>query len=120
MVYDDLNAPEVQARLRDLILLAKEQDYLTYDDINTSLPNGHITVDLLDEIITRLRSMEIRIVDESEVDAVKAPEPETADADEPEAEVSAPWRDAKHPVGRARRSRADVSEADGPGAAADA
>jgi len=90
VVYDDLNAPEVQARLRDLILLAKEQDYLTYDDINTSLPNGHITVDLLDEIITRLRSMEIRIVDESEVDAVKAPEPETPDADEPEVEVSAP------------------------------
>jgi len=70
VVYDDLNAPEVQARLRDLIMLAKEQDYLTFEDLNGALPNGHVTVDLMDEIITRLRSMEIRIVDESEVDAI--------------------------------------------------
>jgi len=84
VVYDDLNAPEVQARLRDLIMLAKEQDYLTFEDLNGALPNGHVTVDLMDEIITRLRSMEIRIVDESEVDAIKAPEPETQDVDEPE------------------------------------
>ena len=81
VVYDDLNAPEVQARLRDLIMLAKEQDYLTFEDLNGALPNGHVTVDLMDEIITRLRSMEIRIVDESEVDAIKAPEPETQDFD---------------------------------------
>ena len=71
VVYDDINAPEIQSKLRELIRLAKEQDYLTFDDLNAALPNGHVSVDLLDEIIGRLRSMEIRIVEDSEVDAVK-------------------------------------------------
>lgn len=87
VVYDDINAPEVQSKLRELILLAKDQDHLTFDDLNAALPNGHVSVDLMDEIITRLRGMEIRIVEDSELDAIKAPVPGHTDADEPEHEV---------------------------------
>ena len=89
MVHDDINAPEIQSKLRDLIRLAKEQDYLTYDDLNSALPDGHVSVDLMDEIITRLRSMEIRIVEESEVDRVKVAEPDHSDAEEPSVEAEA-------------------------------
>ena len=32
--HSDINAPEVQEKLRQLIRLAKEQDYLTFDDMN--------------------------------------------------------------------------------------
>ena len=89
VVYDDINAPEVQARIRELVLLAKEQDYLTWDDVNGGLPNGHCTPDLLDELLTRLRNLEIRIVeDDNEIEALKAAavtevsEPDVDPADE--------------------------------------
>ncbi|MCE9519531.1 MAG: RNA polymerase sigma factor RpoD [Verrucomicrobia bacterium] len=80
--HSDINAAEVQEKLRFLIRLAKEQDHLTYDDLNETLPNGFVTTDLLDEIITRLRNLEIEIVDPSAVDRVKAkraPQPDEDD-----------------------------------------
>jgi RNA polymerase primary sigma factor len=72
--FDDINAPEIQGRIRSLIRLAKEQDFLTWDDLNEAIPGGVISANLLDEIITRLRSLEIRIQDEGEP---AAPEPTT-------------------------------------------
>src|SRR5947207_37855 len=45
--YSDINAPEVQEKLRFLVRLAKEQDYLTFDDLNETLPNGFVTTELL-------------------------------------------------------------------------
>jgi RNA polymerase primary sigma factor len=59
---------EVQARIRDLIKLAKEQGYLTFDDLNEALPEGVTDADELDLILTRLRRLEIDIIEASEVD----------------------------------------------------
>jgi len=67
IVYDDINAPDVQARLRNLILLAKDQDHLTWDDVNEALPLGIVTPDLMDEVISRLRAMEIRVIEEGDL-----------------------------------------------------
>jgi RNA polymerase primary sigma factor len=86
IVHDDINEPEVQEKLRIIIRLAREQDYLTFDDLNAALPNGHVTVDLMDEIITLLRNLAIRIVEESQVDAVKLPTQNSPDEDEISAE----------------------------------
>ena len=83
--YDDIHTPEIQEKLRFLIRLAKEQDYLTFDDFNEALPNGFVTPELLDEIIIRLRSLEIEIIEPTEVDRVKAKRP-TVVEDEPIAE----------------------------------
>jgi RNA polymerase primary sigma factor len=87
--HSDINAPEIQEKLRQLVRLAKEQDYLTFDDLNESLPEGFVTPDLLDEIITRLRGLEIHIIQSTDVDRVKgarpaAPDDDSADVDEPE------------------------------------
>jgi RNA polymerase primary sigma factor len=65
-IFNDINAPEVQSRIRGLIRLAKEQDHLNWDDINEALPSGIVTVDLIDEVISRLRALEIRITDEND------------------------------------------------------
>jgi RNA polymerase primary sigma factor len=70
MIYDDIHAPEIQARLRNLIRLAKEQDHLSWDDVNEALPSGIVTVDLMEEVLTRLRAMEIRITDDGEVEGL--------------------------------------------------
>jgi RNA polymerase primary sigma factor len=66
--YDDIEHPEIQQRLRDLILLAKEQDRLTWDDVNEALPLGFVTPDLMDEVLTRLRGLEIKIVEDTELE----------------------------------------------------
>ncbi|TLD68239.1 RNA polymerase sigma factor RpoD [Phragmitibacter flavus] len=69
---DDINAPEIQEKLRFLIRLAKEHDHLTYDEINEAMPNGFVSPDLLDEIIIRLRNLEIQIVESPEVAPAKS------------------------------------------------
>jgi len=51
--------------------LAKEQGYLTFDDLNEALPEGVTDADELDAILTRLRRMEIDIIEASEVDRYK-------------------------------------------------
>ncbi len=61
-------ANEVQVRIRELIKLAKEQGYLTFDDLNEALPEGVTAADELDAILTRLRRMEIDIIEASDVD----------------------------------------------------
>ncbi|MEZ5326861.1 MAG: RNA polymerase sigma factor RpoD [Verrucomicrobiales bacterium] len=66
-----LNTPEIQQKLRELIKLAKEQDYLTYDDLNEALPDDSASPEVMDGILSRLRSMEFDIIDASEVDQHK-------------------------------------------------
>jgi RNA polymerase primary sigma factor len=65
------SAIEIQARIRELIKLAKEQGYLTFDDLNEALPEGITDADDLDLILTRLRRMEVDIIEASEVDRYK-------------------------------------------------
>ncbi|HZE12257.1 MAG TPA: sigma-70 family RNA polymerase sigma factor, partial [Chthoniobacterales bacterium] len=64
-------ATDVQTRIRELIKLAKEQGYLTFDDLNEALPPDISDADELDAILTRLRRMEIDIIEASEVDRYK-------------------------------------------------
>jgi RNA polymerase primary sigma factor len=68
-----IDSPEVQSKIRELIRLAKEQSYVTYDDLNEVLPGDLICPDLVEEIILRLRNLEIDIIDASEVDRIKTP-----------------------------------------------
>ena len=65
------SAIELQSRIRELIKLAKEQGYLTFDDLNEALPEGITDADELDLILTRLRRLEINIIEASEVDRYK-------------------------------------------------
>src|SRR3954447_10764429 len=75
---------EVQARIRELIKLAKEQGYLTFDDLNEALPEGVTDADELDLILTRLRRLEIDIIEPSEVDRYRDGKKEVDDEEEEE------------------------------------
>jgi RNA polymerase primary sigma factor len=66
-----IDQPDVQDKLRELVRLAKEQGYLTYDDVNEALPDNMSDPDEMETIMNRLRQMEIEIVDASDVDSVK-------------------------------------------------
>src|ERR1017187_1482015 len=80
-----LAAPESQAgldlteKIKELVRLAQEQGCLTYNDITEALPDDLTGPEALDEIYVKLRNLEVEIVDQSEVDRVKQPEPEEED-----------------------------------------
>jgi RNA polymerase primary sigma factor len=75
---------EVQTRIRELIKLAKEQGYLTFDDLNEALPQGITDADELDLILTRLRRLEIDIIEASEVDRYRDGKKDVDDDEEEE------------------------------------
>ena len=66
-----IDTPEIQEKMRELIKLAKEQDYLTYDDIHEILPKDLVDPADVEAILDRLRNMEFNIIDSSEVDRFK-------------------------------------------------
>jgi RNA polymerase primary sigma factor len=70
-VISVIDHPDVQEKLRDLIRLAKEQGYLTFDDLNEALPDQLNDPDEMETIMNRLRSMEIDLIDASDVDRYK-------------------------------------------------
>ncbi len=72
-------APNVQMdretrnqKLKELIALASEQGYLTYDDINDALPQNSISAAELDNILMMLRGMEIDVIDSGDVEKYKS------------------------------------------------
>ncbi len=77
-----IDTPEMQEKVRELIKLAKEQDYLTYDDINEILPNDMVEPADVEAILERLRSMEFDIIDASEVDRYRTNKKDGVDAAE--------------------------------------
>ena len=65
---------ELAEKIKELVLLAKEQGNLTFNDISDVLPEQNSTPEQLDEVLAKLRELEIEIVDPAEVDNVKAAE----------------------------------------------
>ena len=68
-------AIDLTETIKTLMHLAHEHGHVTYDDINDILPDG-LTPDDLDELYTKLRSMDIEIVDHAEAERAKPAEPE--------------------------------------------
>ena len=66
-----IDTPEIQDKIRELIKLAKEQEYLTYDDVNEVLPKDLVDPSDVEAILDRLRKMEFDIIDASEVDSYR-------------------------------------------------
>jgi len=61
--------------IKTLLHLAHENGHITYDDINDVLPDG-LSPDDLDALYTKLRSLDVEIVDHAEVERAKPAEPE--------------------------------------------
>src|SRR5881398_501597 len=75
---------DMQGRIRELAKLAKEQGYVTFDDLNDVLPEGMTDADDLDAILSQLRRMEIDIIEASEVDRYKEGKKESEEEEEEE------------------------------------
>jgi RNA polymerase primary sigma factor len=71
---------ELAEKFKELVRLAQEQGYLTYEDVSDALPEQLLSADDMDDIYIKLRNLEIDIVDQAEVDRIKQVETEdTAD-----------------------------------------
>src|SRR5438477_3064168 len=81
---------DMQGRIRELAKLAKEQGYVTFDDLNDVLPEGVTDADELDAILTQLRRMEIDIIEATEVDRYKEGKKESEEEEEEEKEEEKP------------------------------
>ncbi len=79
-----ISSDDLQARIRELTKLAKEQGYVTFDDLNEALPEGVTDADELDSILAQLRRMEIDVIEASEVDRYKDGKKETEEEEEDE------------------------------------
>ncbi|MEK7781264.1 MAG: RNA polymerase sigma factor region1.1 domain-containing protein, partial [Verrucomicrobiota bacterium] len=67
---------EIASKVKELVRLAQDQGHLTYSDLNDALPENLISPDEMDEIFTKLRGLEIEIVDQAEVDQTRQTAPE--------------------------------------------
>jgi RNA polymerase primary sigma factor len=59
---------DLTEKVRDLLRLAREQGHLTYDDVNDALPDHLVTAQDLDQVHSKLRAMEIDVVDPAELE----------------------------------------------------
>jgi len=67
---------ELAEKVKELVLLAREQGHLTFNDINDALPENLVSPEVMDDVYVKLRNLEIEIVDQAEVDRVRQPEAE--------------------------------------------
>ena len=70
---------DLSEKIKDLIRLAREQGYLTFDDVHEALPETLISAEGLAEVYRTLGNLDIEIIDQSEVDRAQQPQPEEAD-----------------------------------------
>ena len=63
-----LSRQERNEKLKELLKLAEAQGYLTFDDINETLPDDVIKPEELESYLVMLRGMDVEIIESSEVD----------------------------------------------------
>ena len=70
-----IESPIIVEKIKDLLRLAQDQGYLTYDDINDALPDEVVTPEVLDAIYSKLRGFEVEIVEAPDLERPKPAEP---------------------------------------------
>ena len=77
-----LFAAALAEKIKELVRLAKEQGQLTFDDVGELLTEQFTEPAHLDHVYSKLREMEIEVVDAAEVDRVKSVVKDDEDEDD--------------------------------------
>ncbi len=72
LVHIKVNRDERNTKIKELIKLAGDQGYLTYDDINEALPESVLSPEEFDGILILLRGMDIEVIEDSDEQRFKA------------------------------------------------
>ena len=75
IIKNDLEG-ELTEKIRELLVLAREQGHLTHDDIHEVVPDSNTAPEYLDQIYSKLHNLEVHIVDEVEIEPIKQVETE--------------------------------------------
>ena len=75
-------APDLSDKIKELVRLAKEQGQLTFDDIGEILTEKLSTPANLDFVFSKLRELDIEVVEAAEVDHVKPADPEESEEED--------------------------------------
>lgn len=62
---------EFQHKMEELVAVAKEQGYITYEEINEALPMSFDTPEQIDQVLIFLAGMDIQILNQAEVERQK-------------------------------------------------
>ncbi len=71
LVQISVSREDRNQKIKDLIALAADQGYLTYDDINEAMPESVVNPDEFDGIVILFRGMDIEVIESSEVEKFK-------------------------------------------------
>jgi len=63
--------PQYQQKIEELIAIAKEQEYITYEEINEILPMTIDSAEQIDQVLIFLSGMDIQILNQSEIERQK-------------------------------------------------
>jgi RNA polymerase primary sigma factor len=63
--------PKHQQKIEELVTIAKEQGYITYEEMNEILPMSFDTPEQIDQVLIFLSGMDIAILNQSEVEKQK-------------------------------------------------
>lgn len=63
--------PQHQQKIEELVSLAKDQGYITYEEINEILPMTFDSPDQIDQVLIYLSGMDIQVLNQTEVDRQK-------------------------------------------------
>ncbi len=63
--------PQTQQKIEELVSLAKEQGYITYEEINEILPVSLDTAEQIDQVLIFLSGLDIQVLNQSEVERQK-------------------------------------------------
>lgn len=69
--YKTAFAPEHQLKIDEMVGIAKDQGFITYEEINDILPISFDSADQIDQILIYLSGMDIQILNQAEVDKAK-------------------------------------------------
>ena len=72
---------DLAEKVRELLIIAKEQGHLTSDDIDDVFVDCPVTPEALEQVYSKLNNLEVRIMDQGEVEPVDS-------VQRPEAEIS--------------------------------
>jgi RNA polymerase primary sigma factor len=81
-----IDSPIIADKVKELLRMAQDQGYLTYDDINDALPDECVTPEILDTIYSKLRGFEVEIVEAPDLERAKQQQQQQPQKDEPEEE----------------------------------
>src|ERR1700690_1782890 len=63
--------PQHQQKIEDLVSIAKEQGFITYEEINEILPMTFDTPETIDQVLIYLSGMDIQVLNQAEVERQK-------------------------------------------------